>query len=104
MLTFIGSGHTALGIVVWVTKDQDTELSFWFTAFGVAVIILGITAIEVERARGYLTTPVLVATAAFAGLGLAFKPVSGFLSLLVPIAVGVGSWIRRRSDVATAAT
>ncbi|MFJ9370935.1 DUF6463 family protein [Nocardia sp. NPDC101769] len=97
MLVFIGAAHTALGIVVWATKDQDTDLSFWFTGFGVAGVALGITVIEVERARGYVTSPILAATAVLTGFGLAFEPVSGFLTLLAPLAVGVRGWIRKRN-------
>ncbi|MFE3260353.1 DUF6463 family protein [Nocardia sp. NPDC059091] len=100
MLTLIGAAHTALGAVMWVTEDQDTELSFWFTAFGVAGIALGVTVIEAERARGYVTAPILAAIAALTGFGLAFEPVSGFLTVLVPVAVGYRGWIRRR-DAAT---
>lgn len=97
MLTFIGSAHTALGVVVWATKDQDPELSFWFTAFGVAAVGLGIAVIEAERARGYVTAPILIAIAVLAGFGLVFyTPVSGFLSLLLPLAVGVGGRVRSR--------
>ncbi|WP_227998270.1 DUF6463 family protein [Nocardia australiensis] len=92
MLTFIGAAHTALGVVTWATKDQDTDLSFWFTEFGVAAVALGIAVIEVERTRGYVTTPILAATAALAASGLAFEPVSGFLTLLVPLAFGVRSY------------
>ncbi|MFE3441581.1 DUF6463 family protein [Nocardia sp. NPDC059180] len=97
MLTFIGTAHTAMGAVVWATKDQDAELSFWFTAFGVAAIALGIAVIEVERARGYVTGPILAAIAALAGFGLAVEPVSGFLTVLVPVAVGIRGWVRRRN-------
>lgn len=97
MLTFIGAAHTVLGVVMWATKDQDTELSFWFTAFGIAGIALGITVIEAERARGYVTAPILVAIAVLTGFGLAFEPASGFLTLLVPLALGVGGRLRRRT-------
>lgn len=100
MLTFIGAAHTALGVVMWMTRDQDVALSFWFTAFGVAGVGLGVAVIEVERARGYVTTPVLAATAVLAGFGLAFEPVSGFLTVLVPLAVGVGRRLGRRKTAA----
>ncbi|ONM48072.1 DUF6463 family protein [Nocardia donostiensis] len=103
MLTFIGAAHTALGVVIWATKDQDIELSFWFTAFGVAGTALGVAVIEVERARGHVTAPILAATAVLAGFGLAFEPVSGFLTVLVPLAAGVGGWIRRRNIVTAVA-
>lgn len=96
MLTFIGAAHTALGVFIWTTREQDVALSFWFTAFGVAAVCFGIAVIEVERARGYVTAPILTAAAVLAGFGLAFEPVSGFLTVLVPIAVGVRRWIGRR--------
>ncbi|RMI32668.1 hypothetical protein EBN03_11915 [Nocardia stercoris] len=95
MLTLIGAVHAALGTVIWVTKDQDAELSFWFTAFGVAAITLGVSVIEVERARGYVTAPILAAIAVLTGFGLAFEPVSGFIIVLVPVAVGIRGWISR---------
>ncbi|WP_280468816.1 DUF6463 family protein [Nocardia cyriacigeorgica] len=103
MLTFIGAAHTVLGAVIWATKDQDTELSFWFTAFGVAAIALGIAVIEVERVRGYVPGPILAATAVVAGFGLVFEPLSGFLTVLVPVAVGLRGWVRRRGAVVAAA-
>ncbi|WP_327147721.1 DUF6463 family protein [Nocardia sp. NBC_01329] len=103
LLIFIGAAHTVLGIVVWVTKDQDTELSFWFTAFGVAAIALGIAVAEMERSRGYVTAPVLAATAALTAFGLAFEPVSGFLTVLLPLAIGTGGWISRRNLAPAAA-
>ncbi|MGA6205929.1 DUF6463 family protein [Nocardia testacea] len=96
MLTFIGAAHTALGVVMWMTRDQDMALSFWFTAFGVAGAGLGVAVIEVERARGYVTAPILAAIAVLAVFGLAFEPVSGFLTVLIPLAVGVHRWIGRR--------
>ncbi|MFI9508379.1 DUF6463 family protein [Nocardia sp. NPDC052566] len=96
MLAFIGSVHTALGIVVWAAGDKETELAFWFTAFGVAAVCLGIAVIDVERTRGYVPAPILVATAVLVIFGLVVEPVSGFLTVLVPLAVGVRGWTRHR--------
>ncbi|WP_280426220.1 DUF6463 family protein [Nocardia carnea] len=101
LLAFIGSVHTVMGIVAWATQDQDSELSFWFTAFGVLAIGFGIAVIEVERARGFVTAPILAAIVVLAAFGLIYMPVSGFLSLLLPLAFGVGGWIKGR-PVATA--
>ena len=103
LLVFIGAAHTVLGVVIWATKDQDTELSFWFTAFGVAVIALGIAVAETERSRGYVTAPVLVAIAALTAFGLAFEPVSGFLTVLVPLTLGTRSWFSRHDLTPAAA-
>ncbi|WP_280415588.1 DUF6463 family protein [Nocardia carnea] len=103
LLVFIGSVHTAMGIVVWATQDQDSELSFWFTAFGVLAVGLGIAVLEVERARGFVTAPILAAIAVLAAFGLVYMPVSGFLSLLLPLAFGAVGWSRRHT-VARVAT
>jgi hypothetical protein len=103
LLVFIGAAHTVLGIVIWVAKDQDPELSFWFTAFGIAAITLGLAIAEVERSHGYVTAPVLAATAALTAFGLAFQPVSGFLTILLPLAIGTHGWSSRRNLSPTAA-
>nr|WP_210744789.1 DUF6463 family protein [Nocardia flavorosea] len=95
--------HTVMGIVIWATQDQDPEPSFWFTAFGVLAVGLGIAVIEVERARGFVTAPILAALAVLAAFGLISMPVSGFVSLLLPLAFGVIGWSKRRT-VARAAT
>ncbi len=100
LLVFIGSVHTAMGIVVWATQDQDSELSFWFTAFGVLAVGLGIAVLEVERARGFVTAPILAAIAVLTAFGLIYMPLSGFLSLLLPLASGVAGWIKRRTVAA----
>lgn len=103
LLVFIGSVHTVMGIVIWATQDQDPELSFWFTAFGVLAVGLGIAVLEVERARGFVTAPILAAIAVLAAFGLIYMPVSGFLSLLLPLAFGAVGWSKGRT-VAGAAT
>ncbi|NEW54079.1 hypothetical protein GV794_00130 [Nocardia cyriacigeorgica] len=97
MLTFIGTAHTAMGAVMWAAKDQDAELLFWYNAFGIAAMALGIAVIEVERARGYVTGPILAAMVFLAGFGIAIEPLSGFLTVLVPVAVGFRGWVRRRN-------
>ncbi|WP_459957248.1 DUF6463 family protein [Nocardia sp. IFM 10818] len=99
LLVFIGSVHTALGGVMCVSGDAADELSFWFTAFGVAAVCFGVAVIETERARGFAPVPVLVAIAVLTGFGLVFEPVSGFLTVLVPLGVGVRRWLRHRRDV-----
>ncbi|MGW5139658.1 DUF6463 family protein [Nocardia beijingensis] len=96
LLAFIGSAHTALGVVIWATGREETELAFWFTAFGVAAVAFGIAVIETERARGYVPAPILAAIAVLTAFGLVFEPVSGFLTVLVPLAIGVRRWMRHR--------
>ncbi|NKY33637.1 hypothetical protein HGA13_11195 [Nocardia speluncae] len=103
LLTFIGAVHTVMGIVVWATQEQDSELSFWFTAFGVVAVGMGIAVIEVERARGFVTVPILAAIVVLAAFGLLYMPVSGFLSLLLPLAFGVVGRVKSRT-VGAAAT
>lgn len=100
LVTFIGSAHTALGCVIWATGREQTELAFWFTAFGVAAVGLGIAVIETERTRGYVPASILTATAALTAFGLIFEPVSGFLTVLVPLATGVRGWLRHRRSAA----
>lgn len=89
LLVFIGAVHTALGVVVWLTGDQDGELMFWFTAFGVVAVALGVAVIELERARGAVPVSMLACLAVITVGGLIFQPVSGFWTLLAPLAVGV---------------
>ncbi|MEV6279746.1 DUF6463 family protein [Nocardia sp. NPDC051832] len=96
LLAFIGSAHTALGVAVWAGGKETGELAFWFTAFGVAALCFGVAVIDVERARGYVPAPILLAIAVLVAFGLAFEPVSGFLTVLVPLAVGIGGWARHR--------
>lgn len=96
MVIVIGAAHTTLGVITWLssTPEKTTE-NFWFTVFGVLAIALGICIGSVERARGYVPLAVLLAVAVIAGCGIAFMPVSGFLSLLVPIRFGLVGWLRR---------
>ncbi|WP_433732474.1 DUF6463 family protein [Nocardia sp. CA-129566] len=96
LLAFIGSAHTVLGGAIWVAGKEQTDLSFWFTAFGVVAVCFGIAVIETERTRGYVPVPVLAAIAVLTAFGLAFEPVSGFVTVLVPLAVGVRGWVRHR--------
>ncbi|MEU2038267.1 DUF6463 family protein [Nocardia niwae] len=103
LLAFIGSAHTALGVVIWATGREQTELAFWFTAFGVAAVGFGIAVIETERTRGYVPAPILAAIAVLTAFGLAFEPVSGFLTVLVPLAIGVRGWLRHRRIAAVPA-
>ncbi|MER7449636.1 DUF6463 family protein [Nocardia beijingensis] len=103
LLTFIGSAHTALGVAIWATGREQTELAFWFTAFGVAAVGFGIAVIETERARGYVPAPILTAIAVLTAFGLVFEPVSGFLTVLVPLAIGARGWMRHRRIAAVPA-
>ncbi|MGV9332938.1 DUF6463 family protein [Nocardia sp. NPDC003726] len=103
LLAFIGSAHTALGGVIWATGREQTELAFWFTAFGVAAVGFGIAVIETERTRGYVPAPILSAIGVLTAFGLVFEPVSGFLTVLVPLAIGVRGWIRHRRIAAVPA-
>ena len=100
MVIVIGSAHTTLGIVSWVLAARATGAvhsaeNFWFTIFGVVAIVLGVTIVELERSRGYLTPAVLIGIAALMAAGLAFMPLSGFLTLIVPLAFGAYGWLRR---------
>lgn len=103
LLAFIGSAHTALGVVIWATGREETQLAFWFTAFGVAAVAFGIAVIETERACGYVPAPILAAIAVLTAFGLVFEPVSGFLTVLVPLAIGVRGWMRHRRIAAVPA-
>lgn len=96
LLTFIGSAHTALGAAMWSAGNEELELSFWFTAFGVAAIAFGIAVIDIERTRGYVPAPVLAAIAALTAFGLIVQPLSGFLTVLIPLALGIRRWLRHR--------
>lgn len=98
-VVFIAAVHTVLGVADWVRGGQDSELSFWFTLFGVIGVGLGLAMIELERARGFVPAPVLAALAVTVGAGLAYMPLSGFLTLLVPLGVGVLGWWRARAGV-----
>ncbi|MFE6921238.1 DUF6463 family protein [Nocardia sp. NPDC057663] len=101
-VVFIAAVHTIMGVVLLAAGDQDTELSFWFTTFGVVGIGLGVAMIELERARGFVPASVLVALAVTTVVGLVYMPVSGFLTLLVPLAVGAAGWWRGRIPVSAA--
>ncbi|MFQ6327164.1 DUF6463 family protein [Nocardia sp. CWNU-33] len=103
LLVFIGSAHTALGVAIWAAGEEQAELSFWFTAFGVAAVCFGIAVIDAERTRGYVPAPILAATAVLTAFGLVFEPVSGFLTVLAPLAVGVRGWTRHRRVAAVSA-
>ncbi|WP_278264250.1 DUF6463 family protein [Nocardia sp. AG03] len=100
-LTFIATVHTIMGVVLLAVSDQDTELSFWFTAFGVLGIGLGLAMIELERVRGVVPGPVLIALAAVTVFGLVFEPVSGFVTLLIPLGAGALGWWRARAVTAS---
>ncbi|GAA1632856.1 hypothetical protein GCM10009764_64440 [Nocardia ninae] len=103
LLVFIGTAHTALGVAIWVDGVEQSELAFWFTAFGVAAVCFGLAVTDVERIRGYVPAPILGAIAVLTAFGLIFEPVSGFLTVLVPLAVGVGKWTRHRRVTAVPA-
>lgn len=94
---FIATVHTIMGVVLLAAGDQDTELSFWFTLFGVVGIGLGLAMIELERARGVVPGPVLLALAVTTVAGLVYMPLSGFLTMLVPLGVGALGWWRGRA-------
>ncbi|WP_067542177.1 DUF6463 family protein [Nocardia crassostreae] len=96
LLTLIGALHTALGAVVWASGRETLELSFWFTAFGVVAMGFGIAVIEVERARGHIPASILAAIVALTVFGLIVEPVSGFLTVLIPLALGIRGWLRNR--------
>ncbi|MEV0251724.1 DUF6463 family protein [Nocardia sp. NPDC050712] len=100
LLAVIGTAHTALGVVIWTTGAEQAELSFWFTAFGVAAVGFAIAVLEVERVRGYVPAPILAALLVLTVFGLIFEPVSGFLTLLLPLALGLRGWLRHRRLVA----
>lgn len=58
--------------------------------------------IELERARGFVPASTLGCLAVITVGGLVFEPVSGFWTLLVPLAVGVVGARRRRRATAWA--
>ncbi|WP_280399502.1 DUF6463 family protein [Nocardia carnea] len=95
LVTAIGAIHTALGAVQWATSDEPMELSFWFTGFGVVAVAYGLALIDAERIRGRLSWMALAPLIAIAGFGLAVYPLSGFTTLVVPIATGLASRLRR---------
>ncbi|MFD6222868.1 DUF6463 family protein [Nocardia asteroides] len=101
-LVVIAAVHTIMGLVVLAAGDQDTELSFWFTLFGVVGIGLGLAMIELERQRGFVPGTVLAALAVTTVAGLVYMPLSGFVTLLVPLGVGTVGWWRRRAPAAAA--
>ncbi|APE35721.1 hypothetical protein BOX37_19195 [Nocardia mangyaensis] len=102
-LTFIATVHTIMGVVLLSVSDQDIELSFWFTTFGVVGIGLGLAMIELERARGFVPGSVLIVLAVTVVFGLVFEPVSGFITLLVPLGAGALGWWRARAQQPTSA-
>ncbi|MFD6396031.1 DUF6463 family protein [Nocardia sp. NPDC060249] len=102
LLVVIGTVHTALGIVVFVAGDQDVELTFWFTEFGVLATGFGIAMIALERALGYVPGTVLLALGVTTVFGLAFMPLSGFVTVLAPLGVAAFGWWRARNARVTA--
>ncbi|MBC7301833.1 MAG: hypothetical protein H5T78_12855 [Nocardia sp.] len=102
LLTFIGTAHTALGVAVFVAGDQEVELTFWFTQFGVVSIGFGLAMMALERSLGYVPGAVLLVLAATTVFGLAFMPASGFVTVLLPLGVGALGWWRARNDRITA--
>ncbi|MFD4438875.1 DUF6463 family protein [Nocardia sp. NPDC058519] len=98
LLTFIGTAHTALGVALFFAADQDVELTFWFTEFGVVSIGFGIAIIALERALGYVPGAVLLVLGAVTVSGLAFMPLSGFLTVLAPLGIGAFGWWRARNE------
>lgn len=97
MVVVIGAAHTVLGTTTWMSTGPEQRVeNFWFTAFGVLAIAFGVAIGEVERAHGFVPMSVLIAIAVVALFGIVlFAPLSGFLSLIVPIAFGVYRWLRR---------
>ncbi|MET9215751.1 MULTISPECIES: DUF6463 family protein [unclassified Nocardia] len=98
-LVFIATVHTIMGVALLAAGDQDAELSFWFTLFGVLGIGLGLAMIELERTRGFVPGPVLLTLAVTTVSGVVYMPLSGFLTLLVPLGVGALGWWRSRAAV-----
>ncbi|KAF0847438.1 hypothetical protein FNL39_103336 [Nocardia caishijiensis] len=101
-LIFIASVHTVMGVALLAAGDQDTELSFWFTLFGVVGVGLGLAMIDLERARGFVPAPVLGTLALVTACGLIYQPLSGFVTLLVPVGVGAFGWWRARNALVAA--
>ncbi len=97
LLTFIGTVHTALGVAVFAAGDQDVELTFWFTQFGVVSIGFGLAMMALERTLGYVPGAVLLVLGAVTVFGLAFMPVSGFITVLLPLGIGTFGWWRARN-------
>ncbi|MFI5498623.1 DUF6463 family protein [Nocardia asteroides] len=103
VLFAIFTAHTVLGIVLLLRNDQDVEISFWFTAGGVIALALAVAVMELERALGYVPISVSVALGIVMVVGLIYIPVSGFGTLLVPLALGIVGWRRHRAAAATPA-
>ncbi|WP_410872242.1 DUF6463 family protein [Nocardia sp. A7] len=101
LLIVIGTVHTALGVALFIADDQDVQLSFWFTEFGVLAVGFGIAMIALERALGHLPGSVLLALGAATVFGLAFMPLSGFLTVLLPLGIGALGWWRARNERVT---
>lgn len=106
LILTIGTLHTALGVVTWVSGPpmpsvDQTAYSFWFTVFGVLAMVLGVAVIEASRAIGHVPPTVLVGVAVTFVFGVLVLPASGFWSLLVPLATGTIGWLssRRSSQV-----
>lgn len=106
MIALIGVLHTVLGVVNWIAApptatQEQLMLCFWFTAFGVVAIVLGVAVAEVGRARGYVPPTVLLGLVALFAFGVAVVPASGFWSLLLPLTTGTVGWLsaRRASGV-----
>lgn len=100
MVIVIGLLHTAMGVTIWLTDEAATITTVehvWFTAFGVLAVALGVVIVELERARGAVSPPVLIGIAAVMAYGLLLVgPASGFIALLIPIGCGLFGWLRRR--------
>ncbi|MFE1592209.1 DUF6463 family protein [Nocardia sp. NPDC058705] len=98
LMIFIGTVHTALGVALFTADDHDMELTFWFTEFGVLAVGFGVAMIALERALGYLPGSVLLALGVVTVSGLAFMPLSGFLTVLLPLGIGTYGWWRARDE------
>ncbi|GAA2854664.1 DUF6463 family protein [Microbacterium arabinogalactanolyticum] len=99
LLLVVSLGHSAMITSIWIASGLAPSTAlFWSAAFGVALLMCGVTAVELERARGFVPLSVLIALAALTLFGLAIMPVSGFLTLIAPLTVGVVRWIRGRAS------
>ncbi|MDR2997487.1 MAG: DUF6463 family protein [Microbacterium sp.] len=103
LLLLIGVGHNTMIASIWIATDLAPSVAlFWSAAFGVVVLVCGVTALELERARGFIPLSALIALAVLLLFGLAVMPLSGFLTLIAPLTVGVVTWFRRRRSTAPA--
>lgn len=107
-IAFIGVIHTTLGLVIFrkilqdlfseglfntVNGQMDREFFYWFTMFGVVLIIFGALVNWIEQTTGELPNWLGWTCFIFTVVLLIIMPISGAWLLLIP---AIGAIIRRR--------